>query len=378
MSDSSGFSLCKHFLEGLISIPSVNPPGNELEAAEYVSDMLTNHGIPCEIQNITLSRANVVSVPINDVPAILLSGHLDVVPAGGGWNTNPFQAVESGNRIWGRGSCDMKGGVAAMMAAAVWAIKQPSHRPFRLAFVADEELSGTGMQKLLPTLDPRKVRYTVLGEPTMNQIHIAHRGAIRSKLRIHGRSCHGSSPQLGKNAIELTARLIEAIRLLNEDFKTIKQDFLPCPTICCTMISAGTKDNIVPDLCELIVDYRPVIGGTPEGIDTAIRKKLNNLGGLPEGTYMETVTYINSPACSLDVNSEIVLWAKRVFEISHKEQAQIASFPACCDLCKFMTAGFPTILYGPGSIEQAHTDNEYVDLDQLRQAYDFYCNCLTL
>lgn len=372
----AGFERCREYLKKLIAFASVNPPGNELEAAQWVADELAANGIPCVLQPVEEGRANVISVPQADCTAVLLTGHLDVVPVSEGWLTDPFVCTEKDGKLWGRGACDMKGGVAAMMAAAVTAREHSACLPFQLAFVADEEFSGKGMKVLLPSMQPGKTLCTIVGEPTMNQLHIAHRGALRFRIRILGRSCHGSSPHLGVNAIEHAAIVMQAIQKLNEAYSGMQQGILPPPTICCTTISAGIKDNVVPDLCEICVDCRPVVGQTAESVEKDIRRQIDELGGLSEGVGLEMEPYINSPACRLEMDSAIVQWACGVYENTFHEPPVIAPFPACCDMRKFNAAGFPALLYGPGSIEQAHTDNEFVTLSQLEQAYDFYYHCL--
>lgn len=379
MPDSGEFELCVSFLKELVALRTVNPPGDERVAADYIAATLARHGIECGLTPVGDMRANVVSTLCGgDGPAILLTGHLDVVPEGTGWDTPPFEAVERDGRFYGRGTCDMKGGIAAMMAAAIWARRHgEGTRAFRLAFVADEEIYGQGTRTLLNMLVPENVRYVVIGEPTQNEIHIAHRGAIRFRVCARGISCHAGAPDKGVNAVENMARVIEAVRLVNEDLKARPHPVLPPPTLCCTMVSAGTKDNIVPDRCELIVDCRPGVGDTAEEFEKVIRTKVDEAGGLQQGATLEMTPYIDVAAGSVDGDSAIVRWARGCFVRSFKRDAVVAGFPACCDLSQFTAAGYQAILYGPGSIAQAHTTNEFVARSQLEQAFQFYCHCLT-
>lgn len=379
MADSGYAALCIGFLKELIALKTVNPPGGERIAAAYIAEALARHGIACDVVPASGERANVVSRPYGGAgPAVLLTGHLDVVPEGGEWDTPPFEAVERNGRIYGRGACDMKGGVAAMMAAAVWAVKRNGGvRPFRLAFVADEEVNGQGARSLLQTLGAGEIRYAVIGEPTGNQIHIAHRGAIRFRVRVRGISCHAGAPDQGVNALENMARVIEAVRRVGEELGERKHPVLPPPTLCCTMIGAGAKDNIVPDSCELVVDCRPGIGDTAESFARAIRAEVEQAGGLQPGASLDMTPYIDVPAGGVERDSDVVGWARRAYVRCFGSEPAVAGFPACCDLSQFTAAGIPTVLYGPGFIAQAHAVNEFVQRDQLERALAFYCGCLS-
>lgn len=376
MTKQEAFSLAIGFLKELIALETVNPPGNEWLAADYVARRLAEYGIAADVTEPVPGRANVVSrrTP-GQGPVVVLTGHLDVVPVGDGWQTPPFVGTERDGKIFGRGACDMKGGVAAMMAAAVWNAAQGMEtRPFQLAFVFDEEIYGEGTRTFLK--DFREECFAVIGEPTENQIHVAHRGAIRFRILVHGRSCHAGSPSSGVNAIENMARVIQAVQRVNEGLKQRKHPILPPPTLCATMIQAGTKDNIVPDLCELVVDGRPGVGDTVESLQKAIQSEIEAGGGLQQGATVEFVPYINVTAGSVETDSPIVRWAGDCYRSCFGQEPVVTCFPACCDLSQFTAAGHPAILYGPGSIAQAHTANEFVTLDQMQKAFTFYSRCL--
>lgn len=376
MTKPEAFSLAVDFLKDLIALETVNPPGNEQIAAAYVARRLAEYGIAADVVETAPGRANVVSrrTP-GQGPVVLLTGHLDVVPVSNDWQTPPFAAVEKEDRIFGRGACDMKGGIAAMMAAAVWSkVQGKETRPFQLAFVFDEEIYGEGTRTFLKNF--QEECFAVIGEPTENQIHIAHRGAIRFRIRVRGRSCHAGSPEAGINAIENMARVVEAVRRVNEKLKQRKHPILPPPTLCATMIQAGTKDNIVPDLCELVVDGRPGEGDTVESLQNAIRAETEAGGGLQDGAEVTFEPYINVVAGSVNMDSAIVQWAGDCYRRCFQQDPVVTCFPACCDLSQFTAAGHQAILYGPGSIAQAHTTNEFVTLEQLEKAFAFYCCCL--
>ncbi|MDD3212816.1 MAG: ArgE/DapE family deacylase [Eubacteriales bacterium] len=378
MPDDEG-ALCTLFLQDLIALDTANPPGNERIAAEYVARRLGEYGIACEVTPVAEGRSNVVTAPMGEGLAVLLSGHLDVVPTGEGWNSDPFQPVCQDGRIYGRGACDMKGGVAAMMAAAVWAKRHEAEAvPFRLAFTVDEELYGLGTRTLLTTLPPQSVRYCILGEPTGNELHIAHRGAIRFRVKIEGRSCHAGNPGMGVNALEYMARVIDAVQAVNRTLgREHRHSVLPPASMCCTTIRAGTKDNIVPDTCEMTIDCRPLPGDTAEAFQKAILTQLGTISGSHNEVRLTMTPYINMPPGGVAEDSGIVRWARANFRSAFGQEPKVDGFPACCDLAYFTGAGIPALLYGPGFIAQAHTANEFVDIRQLEQAYAFYRSCLT-
>ncbi len=376
LDNDSLFPLCLKYLSDLIHIDTVNPPGNEVLSAEYIHKSLSQYGINSEIVSLGDNRANLITDQISEGIPVIFSGHMDVVPIGEGWETDPFIATENGGLIYGRGACDMKGGIACMMAAAVWASKREDTLPFRLVFVADEEIRGKGTHAYLDQYAHGEIRYVIIGEPTTNQLHIAHRGAMRFHITLHGVSCHAGTPENGVNPIENASIVLRAIQEVNKDFQKRKQGVLPPSTVCCTMISAGIKDNVVPDECIITIDCRPCFGDTPQIFIEAIKDKIKALGDLPEGIHVDYENYISGSAGGVESNSPIVQWATEKYIRAFHHDPVITSFPACCDLHHFTDAGFPAILYGPGSIRQAHTANEYVSIDELRKAFDFYCSCM--
>ena len=368
--------LCQRFLAELIAVDTSNPPGNEEKAAAYIAKTLGAFGIGCDVLAVAPGRANVVSHPQGEGPYLLLTGHLDVVPAQGIWQTDPFEAVLRHGSIYGRGACDMKGGIACMMAAAVQAVQAGNHVPFRLAFVTDEELHGAGTRALIKALSSPDPRFTVIGEPTMNEVCIAHRGAIRIKALIHGVSCHAGTPDSGVNAIDGAGCVIRAVGRAHKRFGAMPQELLPPSSMACTMLSSGIKDNVIPDECALTIDCRPCPGQTPEDFIRALMDEIEREGGLPAGCRIEFETYINVPAGGVAADSNIVQWASANYRRAFGAPPAIRAFPACCDLSQFTLAGHAAILYGPGSLEQAHTVDEFVTVDELAKAVSFYSECL--
>ncbi|MCF0136472.1 MAG: M20 family metallopeptidase [Lachnospiraceae bacterium] len=373
-------ALCIAYLEELIRINTVNAPGNEAACARRIRELMEQEGIPCHLQEIQPGRANLYSDVLpcanGDAPAILLSGHMDTVPAADGWDSDPFVLTDRGDRYTGRGTCDMKGGLACMMAAAVWAKDHQQKVPFRLAFVIDEEIWGLGTKEFCRTkiLDP--VRFAVIGEPTENRLHIAHRGCIRYNVTITGKSGHAGKPHLCADPVYGAAVAARAVEAVCRDLKVVKHEVLPAPTMCVTGIHAGIKDNVVPEVCTMTIDSRPGIGDTAEKFRSLILDKIRELGGMPEGMTLSIEPYIDVTAADVDKSSDCVRTCLRAYREVFGEEALMEAFPACCDQTYFKAAGVDSLLYGPGSIDQAHTANEFVKKSELRKCFRFYASLL--
>ena len=168
------------------ALPISNAPGNERPLAEYIADILKKEGFAVEVQKVAENRANVIASIGESERNLILNGHLDVVPSGSGWNTAPFRVTEKEGRFYGRGTCDMKGGLAAMMAAAIKVKRENTlgNKNLVLAFVADEEIHGTGTKYFAKHFKKGQQNIVVIGEPTQNEIHVAHRGVVRDRKSV--------------------------------------------------------------------------------------------------------------------------------------------------------------------------------------------------
>ena len=374
--DEEAWALCLGFLQQLISFNTVNPPGNERCAAQYIAKTLSGFGLACELLPVAPCRDDVIVTVPGEGQPVILSGHLDVVPEGDGWSVPPFSLTQRAGRLYGRGACDMKGGIAAMMAAAVSACREGRARPFQLVFVVDEEIYGEGTRAAIHSGKLMRDGYVIIGEPTDQGIHIAHRGVVRFRVTLRGRACHAGAPQMGVNALSVLAQLIRAVDAVNEDLQSVRHPVLPSATMCCTMAKAGTKDNVVPDECVAVIDCRTLPGDTPQRLEALLRRKIDSLGGIGGEAGIAFEPYVDVRAGSVDESARIVGWAKRQYACCFGEVARVESFPACCDLSQFTEEGFEAILYGPGSLRQAHTVDEFVEAAQMKQALAFYRACL--
>ena len=200
--------LC-HLLERLVSIDTQNPPGREIEAAELLTAEMSALGFAAETRVLGPGHANAIGRFSNgDGPTLVLNSHIDTVPTGSGWTMDPLRLTERVGRLYGRGACDAKGSIAAMVEAGrLLVVDAASWRgTLLLAFVSDEEIDGSGTKALVaggPSIDA-----VVIGEPTDNRVMAAHKGCLRPLVRVTGKTAHSSRPELGINAILGAGRLL--------------------------------------------------------------------------------------------------------------------------------------------------------------------------
>lgn len=360
-------------LKKMISYDTTNPPGNEAFLAEWVGEYLTSCGFETELPSCGENRKSVIArIRMGDGPKIVLNGHLDIVPAGDGWETDPFTPVVRDGRLYGRGAADMKGGVAAMMEAAVRIAEDRTGLcgELCLVFVADEEIINRG------TISCREgwkdADYAVIGEPTTLQIEIAHKGTARFEICVYGKSCHSGMPWNGVNAIEKVAAVIEAVQKFDESLKGITHPLLSRPSISVTMVEGGEKDNIIPDKCSVFVDYRMIPGDTGDFVEQKLRWYLEEIKKRDSEFTYSVRRYINLEPGEVPVDHPWVVQTAEVFQQVFGKKAVVCDFPATCEQVLFVKEGIPTVVIGPGNIQQAHVVNEFVEIKQLSEAAEYY------
>lgn len=354
-------------LRELVRTPSVNPrdgagPG-ETAVAEVVRDWLSRHGVDARLREVLPGRPNVVAVvPGRDPRAILLEAHLDTVETDG-MTVDPFAGEVRDGRLFGRGSCDTKGSLAAFMVACAELAAGPTPpRTVVLAGVIDEEHRYRGVLDLVDNL-PAQVVGAVVGEPTDLVPGIAHKGVVRYTVRTLGRAGHTSRPAEAVNAVSLMTRLIQHI-----DTTPPRENhpLLGAATRCVTRIHGGTGPNIVPGRCEIDVDRRTLPGEDPLAVWQTEGDELKAL--LPSQVEVDapfTVDHaLDTPADSTIVDG------LRCALATHGRSTAVAGMPFCTDASKIARAGIPAVVFGPGSILDAHSADESVALADVRLAAD--------
>ncbi|MCI7226137.1 MAG: M20 family metallopeptidase [Lachnospiraceae bacterium] len=366
---------CLDLLKHLISINTVNPPGQELAAAEYLRLFLEPYGFKCHVQEVEEGRANLVAEYGEEGTELIFNGHLDVVPVTDNWATDPFTMVEKNEKIYARGSADMKGGVAAMCVAAITAAEQGLVRKGRLklVFVADEECSNLGTHAYFSQYGRCKENTKVIiGEPTNLKVNVAHRGVSRDYITILGSSRHAGLPWRKDDPVSCAASAIQVLDGLNEYFQAVKHEILPVPSISVTMLEAYEKDNIAPGKVKMLTDCRILPGMTQQEIENLIRKTLEKTG-----IHFEIAPHFYMPGGALSIHNEMVHTCNKIIETVLQQEAEPVAFPASCEQCFWIENGADALILGPGDIKQAHTDNEYVEKQQLLQAVEIYRQIIT-
>jgi succinyl-diaminopimelate desuccinylase len=258
------------FLQSLIQINSVNPPGNEKMVAEAIQTYLKSTNLQVEVDDLGNNRANLF---VNyhsggrNGKYLVYSGHLDTVPPGKvKWEHDPYSGEVVGNKVFGRGATDMKGGVAAMVLALKYLDQAGVKLNGKLQFVgtAGEEVDGFGAKKVIEKEQIDKATALVISEPSENQLFHAHKGCLWLELTIYGKTAHGSMPDKGINAILTMNELIN--QLQTYQFEYTPHSVLGHPTLNIGTIEGGVKTNVVPDQCKMTVDIRTVPGQSNEQI----------------------------------------------------------------------------------------------------------------
>lgn len=353
---------------------------SNLPLIECVGNWLDHLKIPFTLTyDPTKTKANLfASLPASDGSlngGLILSGHTDVVPVSGQvWASNPFCAMKRDNRIYGRGTCDMKGFLAVVLSLIPELQSNSRKYPLHLAFSYDEEVGCLGVPLLIADLQRKGIQPAacIVGEPTEMVPVIAHKGINSFKCRIHGHAAHSSLTSKGCNAIEYGAKLICWLRSFAEQIKEkgIKDDLydVPYTTLTSTMVSGGIAMNTIPSFLEFLFEFRNLPHDNPNQISQAIKDYVSDYL-IPE-MQKESVDAsveiepINSiPAFQASKDIELIKIPKDRNRIKKVSYATEAGF--------FQKAGIPTIVCGPGNIMEAHKANEFVSVEQLDECEKF-------
>ncbi len=370
-------------LAELVAIPSVNPMGRSLSGSGFLEAGMTEYllawffdlGVPCERQVISPGRENLIAryAPPGAKRTLLFDAHQDTVPTDG-MTIDPFRPAIEGGRLYGRGSCDIKGGMAAMLTAFARLVREKPQGAAAviMACTVDEEFTHKGSSRLAASRLGADLG--IVAEPTMLQVVNCHKGAVRWKIRTSGIACHSSTPQLGLNAIYRMAPIIAALEQYAEELAASPaHHVLGVPSLSVGRIEGGQSVNVVPDWCEIEIDRRVIPGENPsdciQRVESFLRRQI---GGLEGSTFLPP--WVQMPALSGDLpGTGAFAEAVRIAVGS-----AIGSIPALqgvpygTDAGPLAESGLPCLVFGPGDIAQAHTRDEWVELDQVRAAVDAY------
>jgi acetylornithine deacetylase len=365
--------LSTRLLSDLVRLPSVNPMGRDLPAdiihehrvTAYLELFFRDLGVPYERQPIAPQRDNIVArfERPGARRTLMLEAHQDTVPTDR-MTIAPFAADISDGKLYGRGACDIKGGMAAMLACFARLVRE---RPAGcgnviMACSVDEEHTMFGVRELAR----RGVRadFAVVAEPTLLNIVHAHKGVVRWFFSTAGRACHSSAPEQGINAIYRMGRLLPHIEQFAEKLRQGPPDALLGPaTLSVGRIEGGTSVNTVPDFCRIEVDRRLLPGEEPR---TALAQLQDALHASGIDFTVEPMG-IEMPALSPQGSEEIRQLLGAAID-AERGSHRVHPVPYGTDAATLAAAGIPSVVFGPGDIARAHTRDEWVPLDEVEQA----------
>jgi acetylornithine deacetylase ArgE len=350
------------------------PPGNEEGCARYISDYLADlhvEGAELLLDTFEAGRANLVARFGPDEPGLLLGGHMDVVPAGdeSAWSHPPFEGALRDGRLYGRGAADMKSGLAAIVKAIEATTRRGKMRR-GLLFVATagEEVGFEGLKALFARklISKRAARLGVMAEPTNLRPVRAHKGLADFRISINGRSGHASSPQLGVNAIEKCASIVEALSVWRRTLsKTLDKD-LGSTIVTPTVVSGGTKSNVIPGSCELIVDSRWIPEHGTAFVEKGLNSMIASLKKKDPSLEARVEMMYDSPSLKLPRGHPAV----KLAESLSGKKSEVAPYGTEASL--YTLHGIPSVVLGPGNLKQAHIVDEFVEVAEAKKALSIY------
>lgn len=360
----------------MVRIKSVNPPGDEMAMAEYVANVLKSIGLEVKLLKHSSSRASVLAIlrGSGQAPALLYSAHLDTVPLGAEqWIHEPFAAETLDGKIWGRGSADMKGGLAALLVMAkIMANSGLSIKgDLIFAITAGEEVDSLGAKSVASYPDLGPVQAIIVPEPSYNDIYIAEKGALWLEISTYGKTAHGSMPALGKNAVMMMVELIKGLENFFIPFES--HAMLGGFSMSINTISGGIKTNVVPDRCVVSIDMRTVPGQDHHDIIARFQGLIKDLGKHdPDFKASIEITNDRPPIETSPKEPVVKMMVDIVADITGEIPIPkgVNYYTDAATLAPAFKA--PMIICGPGHPGLAHQPNEYVEIEKLVQAAKIY------
>ncbi len=363
--------LCRH----LITLRSDNPPGNELNIAAYVLEYLQRAGLQGELIAHNSQRASLIArLPgKGNKKSLLFSAHFDTVPVGAEtWVHAPFAAEISEGKIWGRGACDMKGGMAAMMVAAKnLAQSGQPEGDLVLAFSAGEEVDMLGAKTLVKRPEFNNLQGILVSEPTNNELIIAEKGILWIEITTHGKTAHGSMPEFGRNAIRMMLAVIN--ELDRQDFPYTAHPLLGEFSRSLNTLHGGLQTNVIPDQCKVSFDMRTVPGQNHAEIIQKFEAILQKLSAeIPDFSASLRVTQEGVPLATSPDETLVKTFAEVIQNVTGQlpEPKGVRYFTDAAIYVPKVNA--PLVICGPGLTELAHQPEEYVEIKKLIQSAQIY------
>lgn len=365
-------SICQNILR----VQTVNPPGDERALATYCHSLLSQLGLSSQLIEHSETRASVLACLKGNgsVPGVMICSHMDTVPVGAApWKHPPFSGELVEDKIWGRGASDMKGGLAASLAAVQVLVESgyPLQGDLWIALTAGEETDFLGALEIANHREVLPLQVIILPEPSSNEVYLAQKGALWLDVEMYGKTAHGSMPDLGVNAVESMAQFVHC-------FKDIQFAYQPHPllggfTASVTRLNGGIKVNVIPDECHLSMDIRTVPGQSHAAILDEVNTNLHSLEEKIPGLKTEVKVIKDHPAVVTEMEDPVVGIFLDVTKEVLGEESRIKGVRYFTDSAILTPAwNVPMIICGPGHADLAHQPDEYVEISHLRQAVKIY------
>ncbi|WP_040476952.1 M20 family metallopeptidase [Halanaerobium saccharolyticum] len=359
----------EEILQKLIRTNTENPPGNEKDAVDVILDYFEKYDLEKNIIDHGDNRASLyLKIKGISDKSIAFIGHIDTVPVENkdGWELDPFDAKIVGDYIYGRGSADMKGGVAAMITAALHILDNNiiPKKTLYFCFTADEESGGLGAKALIKENILKNTEFIFIPEPTGCQLGLAEKGALWLKITAHGKPAHASMPDNGVNAIENIFSFISSLK--NEILDDKKHYLLGKSSAEITTINGGIKTNIIPELAEATVDIRTIPG---DKHDLIIEKANKLIEKFKEKSGVEIRIKIenNRPPLKVKENDDNIIKLKEIFA-DYKFNPNIKGLNFYTDASQIIPElNCPFVIFGPGEDSMAHQTNEKTKLKSVKE-----------
>ncbi|MDN2660808.1 acetylornithine deacetylase [Neptunomonas phycophila] len=361
-------------LTQLIATPSVSCTAQELDMSnrpviDLLATWLSAIGFEIEVMPVPgyAGKYNLIATLGQGPGGLVLSGHTDTVPFNEEkWKSNPFTLTEKDQRLYGLGSCDMKGFFALAIEAAKQFVDHPFKSPLIILATADEESSMSGAQALADAGKP-KARYAVIGEPTSLRPIRMHKGIMMEGIKITGRSGHSSDPSLGANALDAMHKVLGELMSFRQEMQSNYRNSafrVDVPTLNLGCIHGGDNPNRICGQCELEYDLRPLPGMDMSVLREGIYKRVKPLETQYDVIIDCAPIFNGIPSFETAANAELVQMAEKLTGYTADAVAFATEAPFLQSL------GMETIVMGPGSIDQAHQPDEFIALDQIRPTVD--------
>ena len=363
-------------LKTLVGFDTTSYKSN-LEMINFIKDYLNKLNVKSTlIYDDDNNKANLyATIGQTDIGGIMLSGHTDVVPAlVENWDSDPFSLTQRNNKLFGRGSADMKGLIALVLSRVPQMQKTKLSRPIHLAFSYDEEVGCVGVHRLLDLIEKNPINpiFCIVGEPTSMEVVTGHKGKCSNKVKVKGLACHSGQAPFGVNAINYAAKLMIYISELDKE-KSIAGPFdydyeIPYTTLHNGIISGGTVTNIVPDSCKFEFEIRYLANDDPKELISKIKnyakeKLIPNMQKISKDTNIYFEEKISYPGLLIESDAKLVKFIKKLLKNENHKKVVFGTEGGLFQ----KKLNLPTVVCGPGNINQAHKVNEYITIEQLEK-----------